>query len=573
MVWGSAVTNPALDDYFRRAHALRVEAIQHLTPEIRVLIESQLSIQERARGIEPMDAMFFEKWLLMADEPAKTLLQQANDCYWRVVLQMNWFCRKKANQHHHRLNYQFEDLYQAARLGCWRAAIRFDPDRGYKFVSFAEDWVRVHCDRTRNLDHDLSIGNNRASSGEWHKGTAARLDAPILGLDEVRVIEQVAIEEVEAPDTMALARMRQAMDDLGLTDMQRACLESVGDEDLTLTDIAKRFGKSREWARQLRNTTLEKIKAAMLETKETKETKEVTVRVKWPYYRKDPPVPGVCLVQGCDHRKILWRGLCKTHYNALNKYDKLNEFALPPKSQVPRPLEIEDRGLNVCLVKDCENIPHGRGFCRKHYNRAEVDGYLDSHGRPSKVQRSVHVDGICIIKGCDRKRVARGLCINCYNNARNNRTLETLALPSQARAPRKRKPISKEPTVASYPGPLPDELINPKPPASGNTIDLVLGLPATATESDRLTAIRGLLDQVAAQDNAIRTMARRAWTRTEVARAHELLSRADAIRDRLGMASASVSYDGIEVPLTPALERALRDHADALEAEALRGAP
>ena len=126
--------------------------------------------------------------------------------------------------------------------------------------------------------------------------------------------------------------------------------------------------------------------------------------------------------------------------------------------------------------------------------------------------------------------------------------------------------------MASYPGPLPDELINPKPPASGNTIDLALGLPATATDSDRLIAIRRLLDQVAAQDNAIRSMPRRGWTRADVVRAYQLLSRADAIRDRLAMASASISYDGIEIELSPALRDALRVHADALEADALRDA-
>lgn len=535
------MTNPPLDQCFRRAHALRAEAIQHLTPEIRALVDAELNPQDRVRGVEPMDGLFFEKWRTFATGPAKLLLDQANDCYWKVVLQMDGYCRKKAGIHHRRLRYGFEDLYQAARMGCWRAAVRFDPDRGYKFVSFADDWVRVACDRCRNRDHDLSIGNNQASTGNWAKGIATRLDAPIKALEgETLLIERVAAEEVELPDTMALARLREVMDELELSEVEQVCLENVGDDGPTLTEIGKRFGRSRERMRQIRNRAFAKIKAAMMaETQETQKTKEDEMpKVRWPYYRKNPPVPGVCLVKGCDHDKILWRGVCKTHYNALAKYGKLDEFALPPQSQVPPPLEIHDRSAHVCLVKDCDNIPHGRGFCRKHYQRARVDGIVDSQGRPPQNRRTaptvriIPVDGICLIEGCDRKRVARGLCINCYNNARNDGTLDQLGLPPK-NPPRKPESTPEEPPVASYPGPLPDELINPRPePPPTNPICL---------------------------------------TREELWHRYELINRADSIR-ALTDARAPLMFGGIELPLTPALERMLREHADALETEALRGA-
>lgn len=536
------MTNPPLDQHFRRAHALRAEAAQHLTPEVRTLVEARISIQDRARGVGPMDALFFEKWRTFATGPAKTLLDQANDCYWQVVVQMDNYCRKQAGIHHRRLMYDFEDLYQAARMGCWRAAVRFDPDRGYKFVSFADDWVRVACDRCRNQDHDLTIGVQVAANGRWGLARASRLDAPIKALEgETLLIERIAAEEVETPDTMALTRLREVMDKLDLTDFERACLESVGEDGPTLTEIGKRFGKSREWARQIRNRAFAKIKAAMLaETQETKE--DEMAKVRWPYFRKNPIIPGVCLVEGCSHDKILWRGVCKTHYNALAKYGKLDEFALPPQSQVPPPLEIHDRGEHVCLVKGCNNGPHGRGFCRKHYQRARVDGIVDSQGRPPQNRRAaptvriVPVDGICLIEGCERKRVARGLCINCYNNARNDGTLEVLALPPKASPPRKPEPTPEELPVASYPGPLPDELINPVQPAP----------PPVTTAPIQLT-------------------------REDLWRRYELLNRADSIRG-LADARAPLTLGGVELPLTPALEKALREHADALEAEALRGA-
>lgn len=134
-----------------------------------------------------------------------------------------------------------------------------------------------------------------------------------------------------------------------------------------------------------------------------------------------------------------------------------------------------------------------------------------------------------MFEGCDRKRVARGLCINCYNNARNDGTLEVLALPP------KTSPTPKESPVASYPGPMPDELINPKPAP-----------PPVTTAPIQLT-------------------------REDLWRRYELVNRADSIRG-MADARAPLVFGGVELPLTPALERALRDHADALEAEALRGA-
>lgn len=180
----------------------------------------------------------------------------------------------------------------------------------------------------------------------------------------------------------------------------------------------------------------------------------------------------------------------------------------------------------------------------------------------------------CAWPGCDRQ-IRIGIC--CHRDSSRFKAITghrpSVAKPADVlrvaaiwedRHQPDQKPKELKATVS---------LTNLEPPASGNTIDLVLGLPATATDSDRLIAIRGLLDQVAAQDNVIRSMPRRSWTRADVMRAYQLLSRADAIRDRLAMASHSISYDGIEIELSPALRDALRVHADALEADALRGAP
>jgi len=526
------VTSPALDQHFRRAGALRAEAAQYLTPQVWAEINAQLSCQDRIRNLDESNGVVFEKWRPIATGPAAKLLNQANDYYWKVVVQMDGLCRKKALVHHRRLKYDFEELHQAAREGCHRAAIRFDPDKGYKFSTYADGWIRVACDRCRNLDHDLSIGVQAAVSGGWVKARASRLDAPIKQEEgSALLIDRVAADEVEGPDVVALARLRTVMDELELTEIERACLENIGDDGPTLAEIGKRFGRSREWMRQIRDKALEKIKAAMRTQKEP--------MINLPARRKTDLVDGVCIIDGCDRTQGLSRGLCKSCYGALGRWGIREQIALPHKYPAPPPpslpsVEIDDRGEGVCLQKGCEASPRKRGFCQQHYGKARTEGVVEKYGRPvhpgipPMVRRAVPIEEVCLIEGCDLSPDCRGLCISHYNKALKEQTLSRFALPSTATStPRPRRPRPKVAPPKPIEAPLPTP--NPEPPPKP-TIQL---------------------------------------TRDDLWRRYELLNRADAIRAQID-ALAPLSVGGIEIALTPALSAALREHADALESSALQ---
>ena len=70
-------------------------------------------------------------------------IKQADDIYWGVVLQWDRMVTKetwgKPEQ---------EDLVQIARYGMYRACLRFDPSKGYRFSTYARNWmdqaIRVH---------------------------------------------------------------------------------------------------------------------------------------------------------------------------------------------------------------------------------------------------------------------------------------------------------------------------------------------------------------------------------------------------------------------------------------------
>jgi len=229
-------------------------------------------------------------------------------------------------------------------------------------------------------------------------------------------------------------------------------------------------------------------------------------------------------------------------------------------------LELDPNG--PCRIKGCKPAPTAlmvRGLCKYHYDRCKLDKTLDQFALPSLaparlpplIKRADPAEGLCLIEGCSLPPFCRGLCPGHYNRAQKDKVLGQFANPAQTgpRAAHPPSPTKETPSMTIVPPPPAPDLSAQLKDAQKNledyaqtleAIDRALGLdPETTTEDARLTAIRGLRDQVAAQDNAIRTMRPVApMSREEIMRRASAFARADA----------------------------LRAEADALEAEALRGA-
>ena len=258
-------------------------------------------------------------------------------------------------------------------------------------------------------------------------------------------------------------------------------------------------------------------------------------------------------------------------------------------------LELDPNG--PCRIKGCKPARTAlmvRGLCKYHYDKCKLDKTLDRFAAPSAsparlpplAKRATMIEGACRIEGCSLPPACRGLCMGHYNRAQKDKVLDRFANPAQTGPNAATSPTKATPPMTIVPPP-PAEIIDLPPTplevaendvrglskilaetglelqntraqlkdAQKNLedyaqvlqqIDQALGLdPETTTEDARLTAIRGLRDQVAAQDNAIRTMRPVApMSREEIMRRASAFARADA----------------------------LRAEADALEAEALRGA-
>lgn len=189
-------------------------------------------------------------------EKAQAIIREAADRFennkrlaWKYATNARSY---DAQRYAYMLQITLDEYREAALVGLYTAAWRFDPRLGWQFSTYAWQWLRNACGEMRrryekDAKHQLIGGADLAAAGET---ADARLEA-----SEQR------------------ARDREQLDSLlgFLGDRERQIVEARFYGEQTLQDVGRRFGISKERVLQIEAGALSRMRA-----KARGETRKVT---------------------------------------------------------------------------------------------------------------------------------------------------------------------------------------------------------------------------------------------------------------------------------------------------------
>ncbi len=206
------------------------------------------------------------------------------------------------------------DLVQQANIGLMKAADRFDPDRGYRFSTYAVWWIRAEIQdyklanrsivrRPNSTDLRKSIANlSRLDETVSNNSTISRADAdtcvakalgvsllrlndlreqvsgvdfslnvPLVGDDGedrmARLVDPVSMEDADTMNRHDIKTLRALLVEMigALPDREREIIVAtqLQDPPATLDRLGTHLGISRERVRQLRERGFERLRTTM----------------------------------------------------------------------------------------------------------------------------------------------------------------------------------------------------------------------------------------------------------------------------------------------------------------------
>lgn len=231
---------------------------------------------------------------------------------YRLVVSNLWLV-VKISRDYERAARNLLDVIQEGNIGLMEAVKNFDPYRGVRFPSYAVWWIKAYILRfiianwrmvkigttqaqrklffnlkkerdkleregffpaPKLLAEKLNVRESDVIEMEQRLGSPdVSVHAPLSYDSELDYLSTLPAHQPTAEDSLRRKEMQQLISEsfkdfaAGLSERDRAIFEErlLGDEKVTLNDLAEKFGLSKERVRQLENRIREKLKTFMTE--------------------------------------------------------------------------------------------------------------------------------------------------------------------------------------------------------------------------------------------------------------------------------------------------------------------
>ena len=240
---------------------------------LRAAIDAHPDNHTRSGPLSPGLRAELARRISATNPEARALLSRADALLWGVVASYEGILRRHAERWSRLTGHVAadpDDLAAAARYGCWRGLLRWQPDSGAAPLHWALQWAESAAQRDDSSAGDMTGGlSTKHRSRGWDRPGAtvarARLDAPaVAGGQRKEVLLHSLIPAPVAGDDIDTrldlhqirGRIEQAV--AALPARAQAILRARLDGEI-LSDIGARLGISRERTRQIEAEALHAI--------------------------------------------------------------------------------------------------------------------------------------------------------------------------------------------------------------------------------------------------------------------------------------------------------------------------